>query len=56
MERSSFVEILMDNSPEQLNDFLLKKGKVKLMNCVTFLDNMEMNKIYPKDYIKDKHK
>ena len=44
MNKKSFIEILTDNDPEEMVNFLLYKGKVKLVNAVTFLDDMEANK------------
>ena len=44
MNRDNFIEILTDSTPEELNEFLLKKGSIKIMNAVTFLDDIELNK------------
>lgn len=49
MNRGNFIELLMNNSPEELADFLEKKGQIKLVNAVTFLDDMEANRNFVKN-------
>lgn len=38
MDKESFLNKLMVFTPEELNDFLEMKGKIKHVNLVTFMD------------------
>ena len=38
MDKQSFYEILCNTTPEELNDFLTEKGKKKMVNVITFID------------------
>lgn len=51
MDRESFLTILTALSPEELNDFLERKGKRKHVNLVTFEDETQEKerKQYDKD-------
>lgn len=38
MQRSTFLEILLRNDPEEINEFIRKKGKPhKMVNLISFV-------------------
>lgn len=39
MDKTDFFKILCTYTPEELNEFISSKGKIKMVNAVTFLDN-----------------
>jgi len=48
MKKETFYQILLTRTPEELNEFISKKGTKKLVNAITFLDdetieNMKIN-------------
>lgn len=50
IDREGFLDILMSSSPEEINEYIASKGKTKMVNAITFLDEKnEGNKNEP-DY------
>ena len=39
MDKYDFYEILCKSSPEEINEFISSKGKIKMVNTITFLDD-----------------
>jgi len=39
MDKQDFYKILCSSSPEEINAFISSKGKTKMMNAITFVDN-----------------
>ena len=38
MDKPDFYKILCSSTPEEINEFISSKGKKKMVNAVTFLD------------------
>ena len=38
MDRLTFLDILMKSTPEDVNKYIEEKGKIKMVNAITFLD------------------
>lgn len=38
MEKPDFYKILCTSTPEEINEFISSKGKKKMVNAITFLD------------------
>ena len=38
MDKTDFYKILCSSTPEEINEFISSKGKKKMINAVTFLD------------------
>lgn len=41
MDRLTFLDILMESTPEDVNKYIEEKGKIKMVNAITFLDTPE---------------
>ena len=39
MDKPNFYKILCSSTPEEINEFISSKGKKKMVNAVTFLDD-----------------
>ena len=39
MEKPDFYKILCTSTPEEINEFISSKGKKKMVNAITFLDD-----------------
>jgi hypothetical protein len=44
MDKKSFYEILCSTTPEELNELLTERGKKKMVNGITFIDQEDNNK------------
>lgn len=42
MNKSDFYEILCSYTPEKINEFISSKGKIKMINAITFLDDQTL--------------
>ena len=38
MDKPDFYKILCSSTPEEINEFISSKGKKKMVNAITFLD------------------
>lgn len=55
MNRENFINILMNNDPEELSNFLKEKGKIKIVSAIRFMDDLELNRSISK-YAREKIK
>ena len=39
MDKAQFFDILCTSTPEEVNEFISSKGKKKMVNAITFLDD-----------------
>ena len=39
MDKPDFYKILCSSTPEEINEFISSKGKKKMVNAITFLDD-----------------
>ena len=39
MEKPDFYKILCTSTPKEINEFISSKGKKKMVNAITFLDD-----------------
>lgn len=44
MNKENFYKILCHTTPEELNEFISLRGKKKMVNAITFIDDNETNK------------
>ncbi len=44
MEKKTFIELISNNNPEELNEFLKEKGKYKLRAMIGMLKETETKK------------
>ena len=50
MKRESFLQLLMRDSPEEINEIIRKQGKgPKMVNAITFLDDDTYKDLYKED-------
>lgn len=45
MTKPDFFHILCTSTPEELNKFISSKGKIKMVNAITFIKKEESNNI-----------
>lgn len=41
MKRDTFLDILMANDPEEINEYIAIKGKKKTVNAITFVNEKQ---------------
>lgn len=46
MEKSDFYKILCSSTPEEINNFISSKGKIKNVNAITFLDDQTLQELH----------
>ena len=44
MEKCDFYNILCTSTPEEINEFISSKGKIKMVNAITFITDEEILK------------
>jgi len=51
VEKPDFYKILCNSTPEEINKFISSKGKRKMVNAITFLDDeyIKEREIQPND-------
>lgn len=46
MDKSDFYKILCSSTPEEINNFISAKGKIKNVNAITFLDDQTLQDLH----------